>query len=77
MQKRFGIVIAFFLSACTTNPIPEENFEAPTLKFPLLGNVPDRPVLPTPETLSRQQRQLKTDHDIAVEKQEAILKAKK
>ena len=38
----WGLVCA----ACTTNPVPEEEFEGPEGNFPLLADVPDRPTLP-------------------------------
>ena len=77
MQKYFPIFIGLLLSACTTDPVPDEEFEAPTLNFPLLGNVPDRPSLPSPKTLKRQQNRLKSDHNLAFEKQKDILNSLK
>ena len=75
MYKKFGMCAVFFLSACTTDPIPEEEFEGPTGHFPLLGNVPDRPDLPEPKTLIRQQKHLQKEHDQATQKQDAVIKS--
>lgn len=77
MQKKAGICIAFLLSACTTESVPDEEFEAPTTNFPLLGNVPDRPALPPSEDRTRQQRRLQSEHDQAIEKQDEIIKSTK
>ena len=32
-----------FLNSCTTNPVPEEEFEGPAGNFPRIVDVPDRP----------------------------------
>lgn len=75
MQKKIGICIAFLLTGCSTDSVPDEEFEAPTLDFPLLGNVPDRPPLPEPETFARQQKRLKSEHDQAIKQQDGIIKS--
>ena len=77
MYKILVISSCFLVSACTTDPIPEEEFEGPTSNFPLLGTVPDRPVLPEKETLIRQQNRLQTEHDEAEKKQDDLLKSLK
>jgi hypothetical protein len=68
---------AFLLSACTTDPLPEEEYEAPTGNFPLLGTVPDRPTLPSSEDITQQQKRLQGEHDQATKKQVEILKSTK
>ena len=77
MYKILVISSCFLLSACTTDPVPEEEFEGPTSDFPLLGTVPDRPVLPKKEALARQQHHLQTEHDDAEKKQADLLKSLK
>jgi hypothetical protein len=70
-----GICTVFLLSACTTDPVPDEEFEAPTGNFPLLGNVPDRPIFPLSEDATRQYQRLQREHDQATEKQSDIIKS--
>jgi hypothetical protein len=77
MYKRLGTCIFLILCGCTTDPTPDEDFEGPTGNFPLLGTVPDRPVLPTQEELKSQQTRLQQEHDQATLKQAEILKANK
>jgi hypothetical protein len=74
MYKKLGICAAFLLTSCTTDTLPEEEFEGPTGNFPLLGTVPDRPVLPLADDLKIQQTRLQQEHDQATKKQTDILK---
>lgn len=75
MQKRLGIYLALLLSGCSADTVPDEEFEAPTLNFPLLGNVPDRPILPNQNNLYKQERNLKIERDQAIQKQDGIIKS--
>ena len=68
-------VFSFFLSACTTDPVQDEEFEAPTGKFPLLGNVPDPPVFETPKSMDNQQKRLQQEHDEAIHKQAEVMES--
>ncbi|MCE3230703.1 MAG: hypothetical protein K0R76_657 [Alphaproteobacteria bacterium] len=70
-----GLCTVFVLFGCTTDPVPDEEFEAPTGNFPLLGNVPDRPSFPLLEDTTRQHKRLQREHDQATEKQSAIIKS--
>ena len=77
MYKILLMSSCFLLTACTTDPVPDEEFEGPTSNFPLLSTVPDRPVLPSKETLAHQQTLLQTEHDDAQKKQSDLLKSLK
>ncbi len=72
-----SLCAAFLLAACTTDSGPEEAFEGATSNFPLLGDVPDRPVLPSSRDISHQQRHLQIERDQATEKQGEIIKSVK
>ncbi len=67
--------LIWILAACTTDPVPDEDFEIPTTNFPLLGNVPDRPVLPPPEETARQKKRLQQEHDQATEERQEVVKS--
>lgn len=69
------ICVGFFLSACTTDSVPEEEFEVPTGNFPLLSNVPDRSSFESSEDMSCQQKHLQWEHDQAVKKQADVIKS--
>ena len=69
--------IVFLLCACTTDPVPDEEFEMPTFDFPLLGNVPDRPALPEPKSFIKRQKRLQAEHDQATKKEAEIIKLRK
>jgi|GEM_PF-2507811 len=60
------IWLLLLLSACTTDSAPDEDFEAPTLNFPLLGNVPDRPLIPKDKDIQYQKKQLQIERDQAL-----------
>lgn len=77
MYKRLGICIFLTLCGCTTDPTPDEEFEGPAGNFPLLGTVPDRPILPAQEEFTTQQKRLQQEHDQAAIKQAEILKSTK
>lgn len=77
MYKMLGICVTFLLSACTTDPVPEEAYEASHGKFPLLGNVPNRDSLPPLEDISHQQKRLRREIEDAFQKQAEILKSEK
>lgn len=77
MVKNPLLCIAFLLCACTTDPVPEEEFEGPTTDFPLLGHVPDRPVLPEPASFTNPQKQLQSERDEATRKEAEIIKLTK
>ena len=77
MYKSLGICIFLTLCGCTTDPIPEEEFEGPAGNFPLLGTVPYRPILPAKEEFISQKIRLQQEHDQATLKQAEILKSKK
>jgi hypothetical protein len=64
-----------FLNACSSDSIPDEKFEAPTLDFPLLGDIPTRPQLPDPCVLAKQQQRLQADHDQAVVREAEVIKS--
>lgn len=76
MVKKPLVWIVFLLCGCTTDPVPDEDFEAPTLDFPLLGNVPDRPTLPEPKSFIKRQKRLQTEHDQATKEAEIIKSTK-
>ncbi len=69
--------MSFLLSACTTNAIPEEEFEAPNINFPILNTVPDRPSFPDSRTLIQDQKRLQSEHDEATQKQAEVIKSQK
>lgn len=75
MQKKLGICLALLLSGCSTDTVPDEEFEGPTLNFPLLGNVPDRPNLPEPEGITHHENNLRKERDQALQKQEGIIRS--
>jgi hypothetical protein len=82
MQRKFEMYIllaafCFLLEACTSDSTPEEKFEAPTLDFPLLGTIPERPQLPDPCVLTKQQQRLQADHDQAVKREAEVIKSVK
>lgn len=77
MVKNSLLWIAFLLCACTTDPVPEEEFEGPTTDFPLLGHVPGRPALPEPASFTNQQKRLQSEHDEATRKEAEIIKLRK
>lgn len=77
MYKMLGIGVTLLLSACTTDPVPEEAYEMPQGKFPLLGNVPNRDSLPPFEDISLQQKRLHREIKAASQKQAEILKSEK
>lgn len=66
-------VLSCFLWACTTDLLPDEEFEAPTSTFPLLGHVPDRPSFPDPEAISHKKKHLQQEHDQATEKRKDVV----
>lgn len=77
MVKKIIVLLCLALTACTTDPVPDEDFEGPTSHFPLLGNVPDRPPMPVPEALLDQQKRLQAEHDAAIKKQDEVIKSMK
>jgi hypothetical protein len=62
-------------SACSPDSVEDEKFEAPTLDFPLLGDIPKRPQLPDPSMVSAQQQRLQADHDQTIVKEAEVLKS--
>ncbi|MBM3632627.1 MAG: hypothetical protein FJX03_02815 [Alphaproteobacteria bacterium] len=77
MYKILGIGVTFLLSACTTDPVSEEAYEAPQGQFPLLGNIPNRDSIPPFEDISLQQKRLRREIEEASQKQTEILKSEK
>jgi len=78
MVKKLSLSsVFFFLCACTTDPIPEEEFEGPTANFPLLGHVPDRPPLPEPASFTNHQKRLQSERDKATKEEADIIKLTK
>jgi hypothetical protein len=78
MYKIFRVSGALLLAACTTDSVPDEEFEGPTGDFPLLGTVPGRHALPPPsEDIKRQKERLQREHDQATQKQAEIIKSTK
>lgn len=77
MYKKLGMCAALLLCACTTDSVPDEEFEGPTGNFPLLGTVPDRPKLPLTDDIIRQEKRLKHEHDQATQKQNDVLNSTK
>lgn len=77
MVKKPIFWIVFLLCSCTTDPVPDEDFEGPTTNFPLLGNVPDRPTLPEPNSFFSHQKRLQSEHDEAGKKEAEIIKLTK
>lgn len=75
MVKKSTLWIPLLLSACTTDPVPDEDFEGPTSNFPLLGNVPDRPTFPETKTLNSQRNRLQVERHQATEKQAEVVKS--
>jgi hypothetical protein len=67
----------FLLSACTTDSVPDEEFEMPTGNFPLLNSVPDRSSFGPSEDIGSQQKRLQWEHDQAVKKQADVIKSVK
>jgi hypothetical protein len=65
--------LSCFLCACSTDAVPDEEFEAPTLNFPLLGTVPERPLFPPSEKASHQKKRLQQERDQAAEKRHEIM----
>ncbi|MGV8949066.1 MAG: hypothetical protein ACOH2E_06880 [Candidatus Paracaedibacter sp.] len=77
MVKNPLLWIVLLLCACTTDPVSDEEFEMPTFDFPLLGNVPDHPTLPEPQSFIERQKRLQTEHDQATKKEAEIIKLTK
>ena len=65
---------ALFLSFCTSDPVPDEEFEGPTNDFPHLNTVPGRPAYPNEDIYERDHNRLRAGRDLALKKQaEAIV----
>ncbi len=77
MVKKPFLWIVFLLCACTTDPIPDEEFEGPTTNFPLLGHVPDRPPFPDLDSFTNPQKRLQSEHDEATKKEAEVIKLTK
>jgi hypothetical protein len=66
MVRKINLWPALLLSFCTTDPLPDEDYEAPTIgQFPLLGTVPDRPSFPEASLYQDQRQRLQKSHDYA------------
>jgi hypothetical protein len=69
------LIALCLLNACSSDSVRDEKFEAPTLDFPLLGDIPTRPKLPDPCILAKQQQSLQSDHDQAIVKEAEVIKS--
>jgi hypothetical protein len=65
----------FLLSACTTDSVPDEEFEMPTGNFPLLSSVPDRSSFGLSDDIGCQQKRLQWEHDQAMKKQVDVIES--
>ena len=63
------------LCACTTDPVPDENFELPTMSYPLLGHVPDRPRFESSACFIHRQKRLQHEHDEAVKERGKVVES--
>lgn len=67
--------VSFLLSACTTDSVPDEEFEAPTGNFPLLGTVPDRLAFQPQQDIACRQDRLQRERDETIQKQAKIVRS--
>jgi hypothetical protein len=75
MYKKLSASFALLLCACTTDSLPDEEFEGPTTDFPLLGTVPNRPLLPDNKVLTTQENLLKKEHEEATHRHDDFIKS--
>jgi len=76
VKLKYFLGLALLLSACTSDHVPDEDFEAPTSNFPLLGSVPDRPLFPESKIIEQQKSHLKRECLEASQEAEALTKTK-
>lgn len=63
----FFIIFGISLVSCTTDKLPEEQFELPSGEYPRLIDVPDRPVYPSNKEISTTQKQLESIREVSHE----------